>query len=87
MNINQLPLSEEELQQRALEYRDALVSDGTIHLQLLIFSLEGQLFACSVEDLQETLPLQEIVQLPEMHPAVSGLTNMRGSLLLTFDYE
>lgn len=85
MNINQLPLSEAELRQRALEYRTALDSEEEICLQLLIFSLEGQLFACSVQELQETLPLQEIVQLPDMHPAVSGLTNLRGSLLLTCD--
>lgn len=85
MNINHLPLSEEELLQRAVEYRNASVSEETIRLQILIFTLDGQLFACSVHGLQETLPLQEIVQLPEMHSAVSGLTNMRGSLLLTFD--
>ena len=85
MNIKQLALSEQELQRRATEYRTALADEEQLLTSLLIFSLGKQWYGCSVEQLQQTLPIQHIVRLPYMHPAVSGLTNLRGTLLLTFD--
>lgn len=88
MKISELPITKEELQKRALEYQAAEVYQEESDLQhLLIFSLNGGWYALNVDDLQEALPLQELTPLPYMHRAVSGLINLRGNLLLTFDLQ
>ncbi|MBF0277766.1 MAG: purine-binding chemotaxis protein CheW [SAR324 cluster bacterium] len=85
MKLENLPLSQKDLEQTAAEYRESSEHEDETIVSLLIFLMEDQYYACSVEDLQETLAIQELTPLPEMHPAVSGLINLRGSLLLTFD--
>lgn len=85
MRLKQTPLTEEDLQERAEEYRSYVTKEEEKKVVLLIFSLEQQWYGCSVEELQQTLPIQPITPLPDMHPAVLGLSNLRGTLLLTFD--
>lgn len=85
MLLKQIPLSEKDLRERAEEYRCDVIRDEEKRVDLLIFSLGQQWYGSSVEELQQTLPTQPITALPDMHPAVLGLVNLRGTLLLTFD--
>ncbi len=85
MKSKQTPLSREDLQQRALNYRKSFFAEEKRCLHLLIFSLEQHWYACSVNELQQSIPIQDIAPLPNMHPAVLGLINLRGTLILTFD--
>ena len=55
MEVKNLILSEEELQARAREYQQAPLQQEEKSLRhLLLFSLEQQWYACSVEELKET---------------------------------
>ena len=86
MEIGNIKLSKEELRRRAQEYQQTVETEEENNLEhLLIFSLENQWYACSVQHLKETMNLQEIAPLPDMHPAVAGVMNLRGALLLTCD--
>lgn len=86
MNMRKIPLTQDMLKERALEYQNARVVEKASDLQqVLIFALADEWYSFSLEHLQETLQVPEITELPNAPPSVAGLVHLRGELLLTFD--
>lgn len=53
--------------------------------QLATFRLDGQLYGVDVSRVQEALRLQSPTPVPHSSPAVAGLVNLRGQVVLLID--
>ena len=59
---------------------------GEKHLEILMFRLTGrQLFAINVFKVQEVLQLPKLTLMPQRHPYVCGVVNLRGQTLPVID--
>jgi purine-binding chemotaxis protein CheW len=54
-------------------------------LQYCTFYLDNLLFGIKIEDVQEVLPGQAMTAVPQAHPAVAGLINLRGQIVPAID--
>lgn len=64
----------------SVDQRTQLV--GANRLELLMFNLNGrQTFAINVFKIQEVLKLPNLTQMPHEHPAVCGVTHLRGKTI------
>lgn len=52
---------------------------------LALFFLDGERYAAEIPEIQEFLPLGRVVAVPGAHPAVKGLTLVRGRLVPVLD--
>ena len=65
-----------------VDQRTQLVGEN--RLEILMFRLAGrQLFAINVFKVQEVLQLPKLTLMPQRHPFVCGVINLRGCLLYT----
>jgi len=59
---------------------------GHNRLELLLFRLDSnQLFGINVFKVQEVIQCPPLTQVPDSHPVVSGITNMRGRTITVMD--
>ena len=59
---------------------------GHNRLELLLFKLHPQQrFAINVFKVQEVIQCPELTQIPNSHPAVKGIANMRGKTITVMD--
>ena len=59
---------------------------GHNRLELLLFRLDGkQLFGINVFKVQEVIQCPPLTQVPDSHPVVRGITNMRGRTITVMD--
>jgi two-component system chemotaxis response regulator CheV len=67
-----------------VDLRTKLVGEN--RLELLMFKLKGrQLFALNVFKVQEVLRLPKMTTLPNSHPAIRGVTHLRGTTIPVID--
>ncbi|NIV33223.1 MAG: chemotaxis protein CheV, partial [Anaerolineae bacterium] len=60
--------------------------DQAGHLELLLFRLNGkQRYGINVFKVQEVMPCPTLTDLPDSHPSVQGVANMRGHTIPVFD--
>ena len=53
--------------------------------RLLIFGVGGRLCACELDAIREIVPYRQATRLPGAPPFVTGLINLRGSILTVMD--
>ena len=53
--------------------------------RLLIFGVSGRLCACELDAIREIVPYRQATRLPGAPPFVTGLINLRGSILTVMD--
>ncbi len=53
--------------------------------RLLIFGVSGRLCACELDAIREIVPFRQATRLPGAPPFVTGLINLRGSILTVMD--
>jgi purine-binding chemotaxis protein CheW len=53
--------------------------------RLLIFGVSGRLCACELDSIREIVPYRQATRLPGAPPFVTGLINLRGSILTVMD--
>lgn len=53
--------------------------------RLLIFEVGGQAFAAEMSAIREIVPSQAVTRLPGAPPSVSGLINLRGTIVTVID--
>jgi purine-binding chemotaxis protein CheW len=53
--------------------------------QLLLFDLAGRVYGCEVAPIREIVPFRRATRLPGAPPYVSGLINLRGSIVTVID--
>ena len=59
---------------------------GHNRLELLLFRLDGkQLFGINVFKVQEVIQCPSLTQIPDSHPVVRGVANMRGRTVTVMD--
>lgn len=54
-------------------------------LQLVIFSLHGEEFACNLTDAREIMDTTTITPVPNVHAAIKGIVNVRGKVMSVID--
>jgi purine-binding chemotaxis protein CheW len=53
--------------------------------RLLLFEVGGQAFAAEMSSIREIVPSQPVTRLPGAPPSVSGLINLRGTIVTVID--
>jgi len=53
--------------------------------RLLVFEVGGRLLACDMESFREIVPAREMTRLPAAPDTVSGLINLRGTIVTVLD--
>jgi purine-binding chemotaxis protein CheW len=64
---------------------DEQFSSTTDAPRLLIFGVGGRLCACELDAIREIVPYRQATRLPGAPPFVTGLINLRGSILTVMD--
>jgi purine-binding chemotaxis protein CheW len=54
-------------------------------LRLLLFGVNGRVFACEIAEVREIIPFRRITRLPGSPAYVLGLVNLRGSVVTVLD--
>ncbi len=62
-----------------------LLESGTGEAEILKFIVAGKKYAINVVKVKEILPLNELTPLPNAHPAILGITLIRGDVVTIID--
>ncbi|KDR94548.1 two-component system, chemotaxis family, response regulator CheV [Peptoclostridium litorale DSM 5388] len=69
------------------DYKGILLESGTGELEILEFEVEGRKYAINVIKVKEILSISALNKIPNSHPAISGITLVRGDVISVIDMK
>ena len=77
-----------EMERMTMEdYKGILLESGTGELEILEFEVEGRKYAINVIKVKEILSINSLNKIPNSHPAISGITLVRGDVISVIDMK
>lgn len=67
--------------------RDILLESGTNELEVLVFTLDGQRYGVNVAKVREVIEPITVTALPQTHPAVLGVFQLRSTVIPAIDLK
>lgn len=72
-----------------MQYEQMAEADGGVNqaAELLLFFLGSESYGIDITRVKEVIPRPAMTQVPHSHPAVSGVTHLRGTALTVIDLQ